>query len=156
MLSLGPTPGLWICSCSLDMPRGHISAWVAHSVWEALFILANSRPSFKAPRSITSCPGKPFPPFSSDHSRHGPQQVPMVECTQVPPSPGRDQVSLTLGPLHPTLNLGHERPGIGAKIASRGPLTLRHCANSLASVVSQACRSAEITVIMVRSAPNVY
>ena len=76
MLSLGPTPGLWICSCSLDMPRGHISAWVAHSVWEALFILANSRPSFKAPRSITSCPGKPFPPFSSDHSRHGPQQVP--------------------------------------------------------------------------------
>ena len=80
----------------------------------------------------------------------------MVECTQVPPSPGRDQVSLTLGPLHLTLNLGHERPGIGAKIASRGPLTLRHCANSLASVVSQACRSAEITVIMVRAAPNVY
>ena len=80
----------------------------------------------------------------------------MVECTQVPPSPGRDRVSLTLGPLHLTLNLGHERPGTGAKIASRGPLTLRHCANSLASVVSQACRSAEITVIMVRAAPNLY
>lgn len=48
VLSVGPTPGPWIFSRSLNTPSCHISAWAAHSAWEAFLILANSWPSFKA------------------------------------------------------------------------------------------------------------
>lgn len=156
MLSLGPTPGLWICSSSLNMPRCHISAGAAHSVWEALLILANPWPPFKAHLKHYLAPRQALPSLQLQPQQTRPQKVPVVEGTQVPLSSGRDRVSLKFGPLHLTLNLGHERPGIGTKIASQRPPTLRHYANSPASVVSQACRSAEITVIMVIAAPNVY
>ena len=117
MLSLGPTPGLWICSCSLNMPRCHISAGAAHSVWEALLILTNPWPPFKVHLKHYLAPRQALPSLQLQPQQPRPQKVPVVECTQVPLSPGSDRVSLKLGPLHLTVSLGHERPGTGTKTA---------------------------------------